>query len=209
MNKLPLIFLGVFLTFASSWVGLVIYPYLNLGNLKPLPNEENGGYLPPSQDGLAIGGQRVYAANGCIYCHSQQVRWAPLSTDIEKGLGPRQTVARDYIRAQPAFLGTMRTGPDLSNIGVRQPDVNWHHQHLYEPKTVTSWSIMPSFRFLYRMQKIEGQPSQDAVKGLRGPHAPPAGYEVVPSDDAKALVTYLLSLKRNYPLPESPEPPAK
>ncbi len=209
MNRLPLIFLGVFLTFASSWVGLVVYPYLTLGNLKPLPNEETGGYLPPAMDGLAVAGQRVYAANGCVYCHSQQVRWAPLSTDIEKGLGPRQTVARDYIREQPAFLGTMRTGPDLSNIGARQPDANWHHKHLYEPKTVTSWSIMPAFRYLYRMQKIEGQPSAEAVKGLSGPHAPPPGYEVVPTEEAKQLVAYLISLKRNFPLPESPEPPAK
>jgi len=207
MNKLPLIFLGVFLTFASSWLGLVAYPYLTLGRMQPLPDEDTGGYFPPSESGLAIAGQRAYATNGCVYCHSQQVRLAPLSTDIAKGLGPRQTVARDYLRAQPAFLGTMRTGPDLSNIGVRQPDANWHHKHLYEPQTVTEWSIMPSFRYLYKMQKIEGQPSAVALKGLSGPHAPAPGYEVVPSDEAKALVAYLLSLKRNYPLPESPEPP--
>ncbi len=209
MNKLPLIFLGVLLTFASSWMGLVVYPYLTLGRMQPLPDEDTGGYFPPSSSGLAVAGQRVYAASGCVYCHSQQVRLAPLSTDIEKGLGPRHTVARDYLRAQPAFLGTMRTGPDLTNIGVRQPDANWHHKHLYEPQTVTDWSVMPSFRFLYKMQQIQGQASDDAVKGLSGPNAPLPGYEVVPSDDAKALVAYLLSLKRNYPLPESPEPAAK
>jgi cytochrome c oxidase cbb3-type subunit 2 len=59
------------------------------------------------------------------------------------------------------------------------------------------------------MQEIQGQPSDNAVKGLSGPHAPPPGFEVVPTDEANALVAYLLSLKRNYPLPESPEPPAK
>lgn len=206
MNKLPLIFLGVFITFASSWIGLVAYPFLTLGKMEPLPDEDTGGYFPPAMSGLAVAGQRVYAVNGCVYCHSQQVRLAPLSTDIQKGLGPRQTVARDYLRAQPAFLGTMRTGPDLSNIGARQPDVNWHHQHLYEPQTITSWSVMPAFRYLYKMQPIEGQPSDNAVKGLKGSYAPPPGYEVVPTDDAKALVAYLISLKRNFPLPESPEP---
>ncbi|MEI6279127.1 MAG: cbb3-type cytochrome c oxidase subunit II [Verrucomicrobiae bacterium] len=209
MNKLPLLFLGVFLTFASSWIGLVAYPYLALGHMQPLPDEETGGSFPPGNSGLAVAGQRVYAANGCLYCHSQQVRLEPLSTDIEKGLGPRQTVARDYLRAQPVFLGTMRTGPDLSNIGARQPDANWHHRHLYEPRTVTDWSIMPSFRFLYKMRKIQGQQSDDALKDLVGPHAPPPGWEVVPNEEAKALVAYLVSLKRNYPLPESPEPPAK
>jgi len=207
MNKLPLIFIGVLLTFASSWLGLVLYPVVTLGRLQPLPDEETGGYFPPSISGLATAGQHVYASNGCVYCHSQQVRPAPLSTDIAKGIGARNTVARDFLRAQPAMLGTMRTGPDLSNIGVRQPDLNWHHQHLYEPQSVTDWSIMPSYRYLYKMQKVQGQPSEVAVKGLKGPYAPPPGYEVVPSEEAKQLVAYLVSLKRNYPVPEAPEPP--
>ncbi|MCK9590144.1 MAG: cbb3-type cytochrome c oxidase subunit II [Terrimicrobiaceae bacterium] len=209
MNKLPVIFVGVLLTFAASWLGLVVYPFLALGHMQSVPDEDTGGYFPPTLSGLAVAGQRVYAANGCIYCHSQQVRPAPLSTDIEKGLGPRRTVARDYLRAQPVFLGTMRTGPDLTNIGLRQADANWLHRHLYDPRSVTDWSIMPSYRFLYKMRKIQGWPSGDALDGLTGPLAPPAGYEVVPTGDAKALVAYLLSLKRNYPLPEAPMPPAK
>lgn len=209
MNKLAVIFVGVLLTFASSWLGLVVYPILVLGRMQPLPDEDTGGVFPPTLSGLAVAGQRVYAANGCLYCHSQQVRPAALSTDIEKGLGPRRTVALDSLRAQPVFLGTMRTGPDLTNVGVRQPDANWHHRHLYDPRSVTDWSIMPSFRFLYKTKQIQGQPSDDAVKGLTGPLAPPTGNEVVPTDEAKALVAYLLSLKRNYPLPESPLPPAK
>ena len=118
-------------------------------------------------------------------------------------------MARDYLRAQPVFLGTMRTGPDLTNAGLRWTDPNWLHRHLYDPRSVTGWSVMPSYRFLYKMRQIQGQRSADAVRELSGPHAPPAGYEVVPTDDAKALVAYLLSLKRNYPLPEAPMPPAK
>ena len=49
-----------------------------------------------------------------------------------------------------------------------------------------------------------GQPSADAVK-LEGKDAPPPGYEVVPTSEGKALVDYLLSLKKNYSLPEAPE----
>jgi hypothetical protein len=45
----------------------------------------------------------------------------------------------------------------------------------------------------------------DAVK-LDGADVPPPGYEVVPTEDGKALVDYLLSLKRDYALPEAPEP---
>lgn len=204
MNRMPLLFLGIFLTFASAWAGLVAYPYLKLGHMAPVISEDTGNPLPPPLSGLADAGQAVYAANGCIYCHSQQVRPAYLSTDIAKGLGPRRTVARDYIRSRPAFLGTMRTGPDLTNVGLRYAE-EWHYRHLYEPSEVSKGSIMPPFRFLFRMQKIQGRPSGNAVQGLLGPHAPQPGYEVVPTADARALVAYLLSLKRDYPLPEAPE----
>jgi hypothetical protein len=47
--------------------------------------------------------------------------------------------------------------------------------------------------------------SADALK-LSGSRAPPAGYEIVPTEEGKALVAYLISLKRNYALPEAPEP---
>ena len=209
MNKLPLFVIGVLFTFAFSWLGLVVYPFIELGHMVPAPDEDTGGYFPPTLSGSAIAGQRVYAANGCLYCHSQQVRPASLSTDIAKDLGPRRTVARDYLRDRTVFLGTMRTGPDLANIGVRKTDPNWLHRHLYDPRSVTPWSIMPSYRYLYKMQEIQGQPSGNALQELTGPHAPQPGYEVVPTDDANALVAYLLSLKRNYPLPEAPLPPAK
>ncbi len=206
MNRLPLLFIGIIVTFASSWMGLVAYPYIKLGSLQPLVSEETGGLLPPPMPGNAIAGQRIYAANGCLYCHSQQVRPDWLSTDIAKGLGPRQTVARDYMRDKPSFLGTMRTGPDLTNVGLRY-DAKWQYRHLYEPGEVTPGSIMPAFRFLFREQPIAGQPSVEALE-LTGSHKPKPGFEIVPTERARILVAYLISLKRNYPLPEAPEPGA-
>jgi cytochrome c oxidase cbb3-type subunit 2 len=65
---------------------------------------------------------------------------------------------------------------------------------------------MPSYKYLYRTQKIEGQRSAEAID-LLPPETPADGYEVVPTYEAEALVAYLLSLNRNYPLPEAPEPP--
>lgn len=200
MNRLPLLFVGILVVFASSWLGLVAYPYLQLGHLPPTM-ATNGQPVPVPLTSSAMAGERVYAANGCIYCHSQQVRPAWLSTDIEKGWGTRQTVPRDYVNERPSFLGTMRTGPDLTNIGVRQPDAAWHFRHLYEPDAVTPGSIMPAFRFLFAVRPVVGSPSPAAV-AVGGPHAPPAGFEVIPTQDARDLVAYLLSLKRNQPLPE-------
>ncbi|MEI7864364.1 MAG: cbb3-type cytochrome c oxidase subunit II [Chthoniobacterales bacterium] len=206
MNRMPVIVIGVFLTFLSSWIGLVAYPYFALGRFTPFTAEDTGDINPPPLSGLAVMGQRAYASSGCVYCHSQQVRQVGYGSDLERGWGSRPTVARDYMRQNPVFLGTMRTGPDLANIGARQPSSMWHHQHLYQPTVVSPGSIMPSFRYLYRTQKIEGQRSANAID-LLPPDAPADGYEVVPTYEAEALVAYLLSLNRNYPLPEAPEPP--
>ena len=206
MNKMPVIIIGAFFTFLSSWIGLVAYPYLQLGRFTPFTAEDTGDINPPPLSGMAVMGQRVYASSGCVYCHSQQVRQVGYGSDLERGWGARPTVARDYMRENPAFLGTMRTGPDLTNIGARQPSAMWHHQHLYQPGTVSPGSIMPSYKYLYRTQKIEGQRSAEAID-LLPPETAPDGYEVVPTYEAEALVAYLLSLNRNYPLPEAPEPP--
>ncbi len=205
MNRMPVIVIGIFLTFLSSWIGLVAYPYFALGRFLPFTDEATGDINPPPLSGLAVQGQRVYASAGCVYCHSQQVRQVGYGSDLARGWGARPTVARDYMRENPVFLGTMRTGPDLTNIGARQPSAMWHHQHLYQPSVVTPGSIMPSFRYLYRLQKIEGQRSANAID-LLPPDVPPAGFEVVPTAQAEALVAYLLSLNRNYTLPEAPEP---
>lgn len=62
---------------------------------------------------------------------------------------------------------------------------------------------MPSFRDLFVVRKIQGQRSDEALD-LKGTDAPKAGYEVVPTAEAKDLVAYLLSLRHDYPLPEAP-----
>ena len=203
---MPVIIFGAFLTYLTSWIGLVAYPSLQLGRFTPFTAEDTGDINPPPLSGMAVMGQRVYASSGCIYCHSQQVRQVGYGSDLERGWGARPTVARDYMRENPAFLGTMRTGPDLTNIGARQPSAMWHHQHLYQPTVVSPGSIMPSYRYLYRLRKIEGQRSANAID-LLPPDTAPDGYEIVPTYEAEALVAYLLSLNRNYPLPEAPEPP--
>ena len=66
-------------------------------------------------------GAHVYAANGCVYCHSQQVRADYIADDIERKWGDRRSAPRDYIFQRPVFLGKMRMGQDLANIGARAP----------------------------------------------------------------------------------------
>jgi len=203
MSRLSTLVFGIFAVFTAAWFGIVGYSYLHLGRMKPAVDENTGDSNPPPYSGLATAGQRVYAANGCVSCHTQQVRSGAFSTDVESKLGRRPTVARDYMRDNPAFLGNLRIGPDLTNVGLRSSDVNWFHRHLYEPTAVAPGSNMPSYRYLYENRKIAGHASANAVVGLTGPYAPKAGYEIVPSEDARLLVAYLLSLKRDYALPEA------
>lgn len=202
MNKLTTLFCGFLFTFILAWLGLVIVPHFQFGQLQPHVNEDTGESFPPMRSGLAEQGKKIYEANGCIYCHSQQVRPEPQTADLARGWGSRRSVARDYIYDRPHLLGTMRTGPDLSNIGARQSNLAWHHEHLYSPQSKDIGSTMPPFRYLYRVQKIQGAGSPDALK-LGAEDAPPEGYEVVPSPDAVALVAYLVSLNQKYSLPEA------
>src|SRR5947209_19889534 len=64
-------------------------------------------------------GREVYAANGCIYCHSRAVRPDYAASDIDRKWGMRRSAPRDYLCDRPELLGKDRMGPDLANIGKR------------------------------------------------------------------------------------------
>src|SRR5207248_6028550 len=87
----------------------------------PQYDEEGTDIYPQPQSGMFERGARVYAANGCVYCHSEQVRADYAAADIERKWGDRRSAPRDYIFERPVFLGKMRMGQDLANIGARAP----------------------------------------------------------------------------------------
>jgi len=311
MKGLAPLFLGIFGTFAFSWVGLTVIPNWQIGHLNPESDEEGTDIYPRPQSGMFVRGEHVYAANGCVYCHSEQVRADYAANDIERNWGNRRSAPRDYIFERPVFLGKMRMGQDLANIGARAPaqqespapggaaspaaspgpsttspapatlpstspatasaaspasspatspavssspnatpplgqrtgvaspspsqmvnatpggsspvapaaqtpgapwpiqtegfppmySAAWHHVHLYSPRSINFDSNMPSYRFLYEKRRITGERSADALQ-LSGADAPPAGWEVVPTYDAKCLVAYLMALNQSHPLRE-------
>jgi cytochrome c oxidase cbb3-type subunit 2 len=111
-------------------------------------------------------------------------------------------VPEDYVYDKPHLLGTMRTGPDLINVGQRLPDPDWHLIHLYDPRALAPWSIMPGFPYLFEEKKPNEVRPGDRVVKIPGARAP-KGVVVVARPEALALVDYLISLKRQYPIPES------
>ncbi|MEP6955537.1 MAG: cbb3-type cytochrome c oxidase subunit II [Chthoniobacterales bacterium] len=323
MKGLTPLVLGILGTFAFSWVGLALIPNAQIGHLEPQMDEEGTDIYPAPKSGLAERGRRVYAANGCVYCHTQQVRADYAGSDIERKWGTRRSAPRDYIFDKPSLIGRMRIGPDLANVGKRAPvedaapadpaataptaaapatgappaapapsappgsdappapavavaplpsgeplpqgsassnaapttaagagvspapvagaspavavtaptavakapgteltalgvkgepaaySAAWHHRHLYDPRSVNGYSIMPSFRFLYEKRKITGERSAEALQ-FNGVGEPEAGWEIVPTSDATALVSYLMSLDQSHELKEvkSATPPS-
>ncbi|MEZ6139405.1 MAG: cbb3-type cytochrome c oxidase subunit II [Zavarzinella sp.] len=208
MNRFLWILFGATVTFTSAVSGLVLAPHIQLGKMEAgpiLPGDE--GEYPKKRTELEELGKQVYQKNGCIYCHSQQVRSIHFgnNADIARGWGVRRSVARDYLHDRPILLGTMRTGPDLANVGPRwSPD--WHHKHLYNPRMMVPGSIMPPFQFLYKIQERGASPDPKALAlyppwrdGLKD------NQEVIPTEEAEALVAYLMSLDQTADLPEARE----
>ncbi len=191
-NEIKLIS-GAMVMLALSTSALVVLPYLQVHDTPALP-----GLKPYTSAELR--GREVYIANGCVYCHSQQPRAKAFAPDFARGWG-RATVAGDYAYDRPHLLGTMRTGPDLMNIGVRQPSAAWQLGHLYQPRAYMPGSIMPSYPFLFELKAQAGQ--DDVVVHLPAGQVP-AGRVVVARPEAVDLVKYLLSLDRSYPVLAAP-----
>jgi cbb3-type cytochrome oxidase subunit 1 len=93
-------------------------------------------------------GREIYQAEGCWYCHTQEVR----ATIPDVGLGP-VTLAGDLALLGPPPVGTERIGPDLAHAGSREPtnDPAWVVAHLRAPRAPAlgrEWSIAPSYDYL-------------------------------------------------------------
>ncbi|MDF2775472.1 MAG: cytochrome oxidase, mono-heme subunit/FixO [Geminicoccaceae bacterium] len=195
MTRISLIALGAFAIMASAICLLVIVPQAMLYDGTAPPQ------LQPYTERQLVG-RGVYIANGCVYCHSQQVRDPSFTTDVDRGWGSRATVPADYAYDRPHLLGTMRTGPDLINVGQRLPDPDWQLIHLYDPRSVVDWSLMPAFPFLFEEKPPNEVRPEDRIVRIPGPRAP-RGVTVVAKPEAIALVDYLISLKRQYPVSDT------
>jgi cbb3-type cytochrome oxidase cytochrome c subunit len=70
----PLVFLAAFFALSLSWFGFVLTPQVQIGRPAQETNSVAKGELYPNdRPGLARQGLEIYRANGCAYCHSQQV----------------------------------------------------------------------------------------------------------------------------------------
>ncbi len=185
---------GAMVSLAVATAALVVLPYMEVRDITP--PEGLKPYTSAQQRG-----RDVYIASGCVYCHTQQPRDRNLGPDHERGWG-RASVPGDYVYDKPHLLGSMRTGPDLFNIGARQPSKDWHLGHLYQPRAYVPGSIMPAYPYLFET-KAAAEPGDEVVK--LPPGQGPAGKVVVARPEALDLGKYLQGLDHTYPV--LPPPP--
>lgn len=204
--------------FGLPWLFLIVWPAISYQSLAPVAYDKEKGdeldnaYWYPLAAPVNAQGARLYAAEGCVQCHSQMIRPPQVALDgWRKGWGQSQegrpaepargTTLRDYFGEPHAYLGITRSGPDLTNAGYRFTNRTDVHMHLYAPKARNPWSNAPAYKHLYTTRKIQG-PGSNAALPLKGSkYEPKRGFEVVPTAEAEVLVDYLMSLKRDYAKP--------
>ncbi|MFT0533484.1 cytochrome-c oxidase, cbb3-type subunit II [Castellaniella hirudinis] len=146
-------------------------------------------------ESLRLVGRDIYIREGCVGCHSQQIR--QLQSEVQR-YGP-YSVAGESVYDHPFLWGSKRTGPDLARVGQRYSD-EWHRIHLRNPRDVVKESNMPAYPWLQH-NTVEGADVQDRMKVLRTLGVPytDADIEAAPQalvgkTEEDAVVAYLQGL---------------
>ncbi len=151
------------------------------GDIRTAGNTELTGYTIAQENG-----RRIYQREGCMYCHSQQIR--PLKNEITRySIGTSVAPIadeREYIWDQPHFLGTRRIGPDLSREGGKYSD-DWHYSHFFYPRQMVPGSIMPAFTWMFTFSPDDAN------------HTSP-----IPNQDVRDLVAYVQTLGFGRKVPD-------
>lgn len=101
---------------------------------------------------LELEGRDIYIREGCVGCHSQMIR--PFRSEVARY--GEYSKAGEYVYDHPFLWGSKRTGPDLHRIGGKYSD-NWHFNHMYDPQSTSSGSIMPSYQWLIKSELDKSQ----------------------------------------------------
>lgn len=116
---------------------------------------------------LELEGRDIYIREGCVGCHSQMIR--PFRSEVERY--GEYSKAGEFVYDHPFLWGSKRTGPDLHRIGGKYSD-NWHLNHMYDPQSTSSGSIMPAYQWLIKneLDKSETEAKMKAMVKLGVPY---------------------------------------
>jgi len=116
---------------------------------------------------LELEGRDLYIREGCVNCHSQSIR--PFRSEVERY--GEYSKSGEFVYDHPFLWGSKRTGPDLHRVGGKYSD-NWHFNHMYDPQSTSSGSIMPSYKWLTiaKLDKKHIQKKMSVLAGLGVPY---------------------------------------
>ena len=217
--KFRLLFIFAIINIVIALLVMEFLPARTMKYAKPVSYEESKEFFDSERAGRIATGAKVYANQGCYVCHSQVVKpsyagvdvwrdnWGGLKNDADRGDTRRESIFQDYHGEKLAQIGLTRIGSDLSNFGRRwQAGISLFKTeglgleeslfaYLYNPLSFrgrSNWLICPPNKSLFkRLPQVGGK------------------EKLVPTQEAKALVSYLLSLKRDSKLPKSLTNPAE
>lgn len=148
IRVLPII-IGLSILFGLAFSGLAVAPAFTSSITEPSVGLV--AYSPSEAKG-----RQIYAREGCVYCHSQQVRSVKADENLAMSFGVSKS--GDYFYDRPHLLGTARQGPDLSNEGqiwrrdIGQPARDYLIGHFINPRNYNPMSIMPAYDYLSQQE---------------------------------------------------------
>ena len=126
---------------------------------------------------LELEGRDLYIREGCVNCHSQQVR--PFRSEVER-YGP-QSKAGEFVYDHPFLWGSKRTGPDLLRVGQKYND-NWHFNHFWDPQSTSAGSIMPGYKWLFDNKPLDISIIQNKLRVMQQLGVPYTDQEVADAE---------------------------
>ena len=133
---------------------------------------------------LELEGRDLYIREGCVGCHSQMIR--PFRSEVERY--GEYAKAGEFVYDHPFLWGSKRTGPDLLRVGGKYSD-SWHFNHMYDPQSTSSGSIMPAYQWLIRNEHDRSmvQAKMETMVKLGVPYTEEEIANAKASMDAQAL----------------------
>ncbi len=146
-------------------------------------------------DALRLMGRDLYIREGCVGCHSQQVRM--LRAEVQRY--GSYSVAGESVFDHPFLWGSKRTGPDLARVGERYSD-DWHRIHLRNPRNVVPESNMPGYPWLAQ-NPVQSNDIGERMRALRILGVPYTEAQITAAPEAlkgkteeDAVIAYLQGL---------------
>lgn len=179
-------------------LSILVISFAGLAQIVPLFFQHSTTVPTPGvepYEPLNLVGRDVYIREGCVGCHSQQIRM--LSSEVQR-YGP-YSLAGESAYDYPFLWGSKRTGPDLARVGGRYSD-DWHRVHLRNPRDVVQESNMPAYPWLQN-NSVEKANVQDRMRALRKLGVPYTDEQIAKAPEQlqgkteeDALIAYLQGL---------------